>query len=316
MKARLRRVAAQASKKKTAARREARRNAIARLEKEAGDAKSRSFDEQPGGGTGSAADKYDRKKGLPKTKGDDPNMDYDWEAGEGYPFKGDPAGLGSGGSDADSTKQKQKALDDADAKRKELTSETPAMTDGSPSRPRPKLSSTKKKRINRRKKIAALKASLTKTAFNPEGDPKMRKVFDDMDAPGPLDKKPAAPSKGIAPKQTRIEVDTLQKSIGKALAQFLPKLQEANDDLESAVTGGKMDEIRRSLSNLMSVSKFVMRNVLVPHGGKMQKVLMSLRQASAKKSKVGVTATRLARMDDEMSRSRALIRMAASHIHL
>lgn len=315
MKQRLRRVAAQAAQKKKASRREARRRLIARLEKDATDVKSRSFEEQTGGGKGSAADEYDRKSNLPKPKGDDPKLDYDWEAGEGYPNEGtSSAGLGSGGPDAGGkSKSKQQALDEASEKNKKNTSEMEEVTKTDPSRPRPKLSAAKR-RAWRKKRIAELKQALSKNAFNPEGDPEMKQMFQKMEEDDAAARAPR--TKGVAPKEVRVKADQLQKTLGKALAQFLPKLQEANDNLEMAVTGGKLAEIKGALGQLLTTTQFVMKNVLVPQGGQLQKLMMGLRQASAKDERFKVTYTRLARMDEELSRARTLIRMAAGHVRI
>lgn len=310
MRQRLRRVSAKAAKKKSNSRRSSRRSLIARLEKDS-DVKSRSFDEQSGGPSGTADDQYDRKKGLPKTRGDDPKLDYTWEQGEGYPHGGDEAGLGSGaGKDLKSKKQKQKALDEADEERRKDTSEMEPLTHTKPSRPRPKVSSAKR-RSWRKKKIAALKKQLDKTAFNAEGDPEMKKMFSDMEQGDSPAAKPTR-TKGVADKSTRVSAFKIHKTIAK----FLPKMQEANDNLEMAVTGGKTNEITAAMVKLMSTSRFVIKNVLIPQGGQMTKLLSGLRQASVKDKRFTVIATRLARMDAEFSRSRTLIRMAASYITL
>jgi len=319
MKQRLRRVAAKANQKKAAGRRTSRKKLIARLEKEAAEAadhKSRSFDEQSGGASTSAADKYDRKKkNKPSTRGDDPKTDYDWEAGEGYPNEGSSsADLGSGQPDAGSKKKsKQQALDEADEERRKNTSDMDPMDASNPSRPRPKLSSAQRREW-RRKRIAQLKKSLSKVAFNPEGDPEMKKMFSDMEAEDAAAQSPR--TKGVAPKQVRVQADQIQKTLGKALAQFLPKLQEANSDLEMAVTGGKLDEIKGALNKVLTTSQFVMKNVLIPQGGQMQKLMMGLRQASVQDDRLRQTYLRLSRMNEELSRSRTLVRMAASHIRI
>ena len=314
MKQRIRRVAAQASQKKGSSRRSARRSLITRLEKEAADVKSRSFEEDKGGGKGSAEEQYDRKKGLPKPKGDDPNLENPYEPGEGYPHSGDPAGLGSGGEDPKKSKAKQKALDEAAEENRKNTSEMEPFTHGDPSRPRPKLSSAKR-RAWRKKKMAELKSALYKNAFNPEGDPEMKKMFSDMAADDAAAKKPK--SKGVAPKEQLKPLLVLQQNIGKGLATFLPKLQEANSDLEMAVTGGKMQEIRDSLNKLMSVFQMTMQNVLIPHGGRIKKMLGVVpRQAAAQSKRFKVLHTRVARLDEELSRSRSLIRMAATQVRI
>lgn len=316
MKQRIRRVATQAAQKKGATRRSSRQTLIAKLEKEAQDTKSKSFDEQPGGGTGSADDQFDRKKNLPKSKGDDPKTDYDWEQGEGYPHASDQEkSLGSGGDDPEATKQKQQALDEAAEENRKNTSEMEPMTHGDPSRPRPKLSSVKRRKW-RRKKMAQLKASLSKTAFNPEGDPEMKKMFSDMAAEDTAPKAPAPKPKGVGSSQQLKPLLALSQNIGKGLSVWLPKLQEANSDLEMAITGGKIGEIKGHMGKLMTTFQGVMRNVLVPHGSRMQKLLGGLRQASVKDKRFKVTYTRLARMDEELSRSRTLIRMAAGHVRI
>lgn len=312
MKQRVRRVASKAAQKKGATRRSARQRLIAKLEKEGQDTKSRSFDEQPGGGSGSADDQYDRKKNLPKSRGDDPKTDYDWEQGEGYPHGGDSAGLGSGGGeDLEATKQKQKALDEATEEHRKNTSEMEPMTHGDPSRPRPKLSSAKRRKW-RRKKMAQLKASLSKTAFDPEGDPEMKKMFSDMAAEDAAAKAPKP--KGIGKSRELGPLLQLQQNIGKGLATFLPKLQEANSDLEMAVTGGKMSEIKGALHKVMTVFQMTMKNVLMPHGARIKKILGV--QAAANDARFKVTYARLSRLDEELSRSRTLIRMAATHIRI
>lgn len=314
MKQRMRRVATQAAQKKGAIRRSARQALIANLEKGAQDTKSRSFEEQSGGEKGSADEQYDRKKVLPKTRGDDPKTDYDWEQGDGYPHASDQEkSLGSGGDDPEATKKKQQALDEAAEENRKNTSEMEPITHNAPSRPRPKLSSAKRRKW-RREKMTQLKASLSKTAFDPGGDPEMKKMFSDMAAEDAAAKAPQ--TKGVGSSQQLKPLLALSQNIGKGLSVWLPQLQEANSDLEMAITGGKIGEIKGQLGKLLSTFQGVMQNVLVPHGTRMQKLLGGLRQAAVKDKRFKVTYTRLARMDEELSRSRTLIRMAAGHVRI
>lgn len=323
MKRRLRRVAAKANQKKQADRRTARKTLIAKLEKRAEDGpKSRSFEEQEGGASSSAADAYDRKKNLPKSKGDDAKLDYKWEAGEGYPNDGDsPADMGSGSPDiaSDGKKSKQKALDEADEQRRKNTSEMEPMSASSPSRPRPKLSSTDKRRQARRKRIAQLRASLQKTALDGTDSMLSEHARDDAEWKGREDEakkllNQRKKSPGEAPK------DVIQKAyaviqLPEFLKSMLPKLEQANEELSHQINLGDMKGISQALPAAVNALTQMMQKVMPAARGAAQ-LKVQLRAASAKSRKARRMHARLSRLEDELSRSRTLIRMALAHFRI
>jgi hypothetical protein len=330
------RVATQAAKKKGASRRSARRRLIARLEKEAADSKSRSFDEQPGGGKGSADDQYDRKKNLPKPKGDDANLDYPWEQGEGYPHSSDAPGLGSGGGeDLKKTKQKQKALDESDEQNKKNTSEMEPYTHGDPSRPRPKLSSAKR-RAWRKKKIAQLKKSLSKTALTEE-ELKVRERMEKEDAAKqqlqqqqqqprekPADEASMDSGKAAFKIMNSIGGDGTKENPGLLgrLANISKRLHAGNEELSHRLTEGKSHEMAAALGLVMSPLQDVIKYV-VPEATAITKLMHGLqremggRTASTKKAKrYRRVHANVVRFNDELSRARTLVNLAVSQIRI
>lgn len=325
MKQRLRRVAGKAANKKKAARRSSRRALINHLEKEASDAKSRSFDEQAGGAKGSATDQYDRKKNLPSPKGDDAEMDYDWEAGEGYPSDGNsPAGLGSGDkSESGKSKSKQQALDDADEERRKNTSEMEPMTHNDPSRPRPKLSSAKRRQW-RRKRIAELKKALTdEEARNLDttelsskdlGNPMSKEQVAKMDAKAPASARKNAFKVYQLAKE---KIPALFGSGGQAIAQ-------ANDQLEDAIMSNDLRKMKAAMAMLLTqVQAKAKENMqeMVALGKTIRTVFkgmspkMASSQATAERfSYLSTHHAMVEKFDHELKRAAVLMRMASKQV--
>lgn len=289
----------------------ARKRKIAELEaslKKAEGAKSESTDKDDGKGAkpgATAADEYNRKKNQPKPKGDKADAKLDKPTGDakpdGYPFKGDQKGGLGKGAPKDTKKSKQQALNDADAKRKELTSETPPLK----ATPKPKLSSTTSWR---KQKIAELKKALLK---DQAPDAEMNTTE--------LGAKDVQDVSGKASKEQRIPAAKVLEQAKKVVPMMTQELQQANDMLEEAIMGNNLQKIKGALTFLLTKIQNVTKNEIVPLGATIRKLmsLLSPKQASSEKYASLVQGSRLvAKLDDEFARSKHLMHMAANRISL
>jgi hypothetical protein len=320
MASRIQRVQAAARKKKiaeleSAASASPRKQKIAELEaalKQAEGVKSKSTDKDDGKGKkpgATASEKYDRKKVQPKTKGTKSDAKLDKATGDaepvGYPFNnGDTKGnLGKGKPKADSKKSKQTALNDADKKRKELTSETPDLK----KTPKPKLSSADRKDW-RKAKIAELKQALL------SGQAPDSEMDADEVAPGDMQD-----VTGKATKEQRVPAAQVLQQAQKLIPALTQQLQQANDMLEDAVMGSDLQKIKGALTFLLTKIQQITKGQIVPLGATIRKLMSTLspKQASSEKyASLVQGAHMVAKLDDEFSRSKLLMRMAANRITL
>jgi len=318
MASRIQRVQASARRKKIAELESkpaltSRKRKIAELEaalKKAEGAKSESTDKDDGKGKKpgqTAADKYDRKKVQPKPKGDKADAKLDKPTGDaepvGYPNKGDVDGsLGKGSPKKDSKKTKQTALNDADKKRKELTSETPPLK----STPKPKLSSADRKDW-RKSKIAELKKALLNQT-----------ELDDLntDEVNPKDMQDVT---GKATKEQRVPAAQIMQQVQKLVPALTQQLSQANDMLEDAVMGSDLQKIKGALAFLLTKIQNITKSQIVPLGATIRKLMgtLSPKQASSEKfASVVESAHMVSKLEDEFSRSKHLMRMAANRVTL
>jgi hypothetical protein len=319
MASRIQRVQASARRKKMAELESkpelsARKRKIAELEaslKKAEGAKSESTDKDDGKGAkpgATAADKYDRKKNQPKPKGDKADAKLDKPTGDakpdGYPFKGNQKGGLGKGEPKDTKKSKQQALNDADAKRKELTSETPPLK----ATPKPKLSSTKEgKKTWRRTKIAELKKALMGQTPDAEMDTTELGDKDVQDV------------SGKASKEQRVPAAKVLEQAKKIVPMMTQELQQANDVLEEAIMGNNLQKIKGALTLLLTKIQNVTKSEIVPLGATIRKLMsmLSPKQAASTKFASVVEGSRIvAKLDEEFARSKHLMRMAANRISL
>jgi len=293
----------------TAARSKARKEKIAELEKAI---KSKSSDKDDGAGPkakGTAADKFKKNKSQPKVKGDKKDSKLDKSTGEavpvGYPFDGDTkGGLGKGSPPKDTKKSKQKALSDAKNKAKELSSDTPKLK----STPKPKLSSAAEQREWRRAKIAELK-----TALMPASD-------DEMDTEELSEKDMLGVQRpGDASKEQRLPAVKVLEKAQTILPAITQQLQQANDMLEEAVVGNNLQKIKGALAFMLTKVQELTKGQIVPLGATIRKLMSQLspkQASSAKYASVTQSAQLLTKLDEELSRSKHLMRMAANLITL
>lgn len=317
MASRIQRVQAAARKKKiaelSAASASPRKQKIAELEaavKQAEGVKSKSKDKDDGKGKkpgATASEKYDRKKVQPKPKGNKADSKLDKSTGDakpvGYPFGGDVKGnLGKGKPKDDSKKSKQTALNEADKKRKELTSEIPTLK----KTPKPKVSSTSKEW--RKAKIAELKQALL-SGQAPDSEMDTEEV-----APGNMQD-----ISGKATKEQRVPAAQVLQQAQKLVPLMTQQLQQANDMLEDAVMGSDLQKIKGALTFLLTKIQEITKGQIVPLGATIRKLMGTLtpKQASSEKYASLVRGSHMvAKLDDEFSRSKHLMHMAANRISL
>ncbi len=314
MASRIRRVQAAARKKKIAELEgnavSPRRQKIAELEAELKQAvKSKSKDKDDGKGKkpgATASEKYDRKKVQPKPKGKKDESKLDKSTGDaepvGYPFSGDTqGGIGSGKPKSDSKKSKQKALNDADKKRKELTSETPGLK----KTPKPKLSAAEQ-RDWRRAKIAELKKALTS------------EEIENLDTTE-LESSDLQDITDQASKKQRVPAAQVLEQAKKLVPLMTQQLQQANDMLEDAIMGNNLQKVKGALAFLLTKIQQVTKGEIVPLGATIRKLMgtLSAKQASSEKyASLVQGAHMISKLDEEFSRSKHLMRMAANLISL
>lgn len=287
----------------------ARKKKIAELEtqlKKATGVKSLSTDVDDGKGPkakSTAADKS--KRNAPKTKGSKEDAKLDKSTGGGpvgYPNNGEvPGGLGKGNK-KDTKVTKQKALDDADKKRKSLTSETPELK----KTPKPKLSSADRKDW-RKKKIAQLKQALLGQTPDAEMD---------TDEVAPADMQDIT---GKASKEQRVPAAQVLQQSQKLVPMLTQNLQQANDMLEDAVMGSDLKKIKGALVYLLTQIQTITKSQIVPLGATIRKLMTTLnpKQASSEKSASVVQSSKLIeKFDNEFSRSKHLMHQAVNRISL
>ena len=303
MKERMSRVVASAHAK-------ARREKIAELEKAT---KSFSSDKDDGKGSkpsGTASDKFKKNKNQPKPKGDKKDSKLDKSTGEaspvGYPFSGDTdGGLGKGAPKKTNKKSKQKALNEAKDKAKSLTSDIPKLKDT----PKPKLSAAEHREW-RRAKIAELK-----TALLPGQAPD-----DEMDAEELSEKDMIGVQRpGDAGKEQRLPAVKVLEKAKAILPALTQQLQQANDMLEEAVVGNNLQKIKGALAFMLTKVQELTKGQIVPLGATIRKLMSQLspkQASSAKYASVTQSAQLVQKLDDELSRSKHLMRMAANLITL
>lgn len=315
MASRIQRVQAAARKKKIAELEapalSSRTKKIAQLEaelKKAGGATSKSKDKDDGAGKkpgATASDKYNRKKVQPKPKGNKSDAKLDKATGDadpvGYPFDGDMgSNLGKGKPKKDSKQSKQKALNDADKKRKELTSETPKLK----KTPKPKVSAARKDW--RKAKIAELKRALTSdeaanldTTELESGD--LQDITDQ------------------ASKQQRVPAAEVLEKAKQLVPLMTQQLTQANDMLEDAIMGNNLQKVKAALAFLLTKVQLITKGQIVPLGATIRKLMGALttKQASSENYAPLVQGAHMvAKLDDEFSRSKHLMHMAANRISL
>jgi len=287
-----------------------RRERIAELESSL---KSKSTDKDDGKGSKpkqTASDKYKKDKVQPKVKGDKKNSKLDKSTGEaspvGYPFSGDTeGGLGKGAPKKDSKKSKQTALNDAKKKAKELSSDMPELK----STPKPKLSSAESREW-RKAKIAELKTALLPgQASDDEMDTEELSEKDMIGVQRP----------GDAAKQQRMPAVKVLEKAQAILPVVTQQLQQANDMLEEAVVGNNLQKIKGALAFMLTKVQELTKGQIVPLGATIRKLMSQLspkQASSAKYASVTQSSHLLSKLDDELSRSQHLMRMAANQIKL
>lgn len=320
MASRIQRVQAAARRKKIAALGQkpttsSRSRKIAELEaelKKAEGIKSKSTDKDDGAGKKpgqTAADKYNRKKEQPKPKGNKADAKLDKSTGDavpvGYPNKGDTkGGIGKGAPKKDSKQSKQKALSDADKKRKELTSEIPTLK----KTPKPKVAAPAGSSAKnwRKAKIAELKQALL-SGQAPDSE---------------MDTEEVAPENmqdmtGKASKEQRVPAAQILQQVQKLVPSLTQQLQQANDMLENAVMGSDLQKIKGALAFLMTKLQTVTKSQIIPLGTSVRSLMstLSTKQASAKyTAAVTAGAHTIDKLEEERIRAKHLMRMAANRV--
>jgi hypothetical protein len=284
----------------------ARRKMIEALEKEAAKKKapskpkSESFPEDKAQAKQTAVDKRSPSKELSKVKPTNKRDKVTPRRKEEVADKGTPK------------KTKQKALDEADKKRKELTSETPPLK----STPKPKVKAKIADAGDARKaKIAELRRALMEDLDTRE--------LDEGDLGSPLSKNQVAKENAKGSDAQRKPVFQLYEMVkGKlpAIQQALATISKANDGLENAVMSNDVRQMRAALSLLLDTirkNSKALLGELVPVTQTIRKVFDSLGQAKAASAgnkfadEVTASYKLVAKLNHEVERAKTLSRMAA-----
>lgn len=217
----------------------------------------------------------------------------------------------------DTKKTKQQAIDEAEAKLEELTTETP------PLKPTPKpkiISAAEKRRALRKQKIAELKTALEAPMGGSHAAPDS-----EMDAESLSDKDVMPHSDNAANDQQRKPAFKVLQISQEVLPKITQSLTQANDMLEDAVMGNKLPKIKGALVFLLTKINEIAKQDLVPMGATIRRLVEQLpaptperRQASTKRRKLAAAVHSSSHMLDtlnaELLRSKQLMRMASNAI--